>query len=261
MKYTVLVVDDLEKLCKIITKDLELLGYSGCYATNGDDALRILSSQTVHVVLLDLRLGREDGIDVLKKIKKIKPDLPVFMITGHGSISNAVTAIKSGAYDYILKPVNFERLKVSIQNAIEVSCLKDENTQLKKLINGEPGVSIVTSDPRMQSILERLKRFAVTDYPIFIEGESGSGKELIAEFIHQNSLRKDQELYNINCAAFSESLLDDELFGHYKGAFTGADADLKGVFERANKSSLFLDEIGDMSPDDSSQNSKDSPES
>ncbi|MDC7226056.1 MAG: sigma-54 dependent transcriptional regulator [Spirochaetales bacterium] len=248
MKYNILIVDDIEKLCKIIVQDLELLGYRGMYATNSSTALEIFSSENIHVVLLDLKLGKEDGIEVLGKMKKLKPNVPVFMITGHGSISNAVTAIKSGAYDYIQKPVDFERLKISIQNAIDHTCLKDENLQLKKLLEEKRGIPIVTIDPQMQALLERLKKFAATDYPIFIEGESGSGKELIAEYIHLNSVRKENELFKINCAAFSETLLDDELFGHYKGAFTGADADFKGVFERANNSTLFLDEIGDMTP-------------
>ncbi len=246
MAQTILIVDDLEKLCKIIARDFELIGYKAFYATKGSLALRILQEQQVHAVFLDLKLGNEDGMEILIKMKKLKPDVPIFMITGHGTISTAVQAIKNGAYDYIQKPVNFEKLKRMVENVLSFETLKEENKQLKDLLQKKGTDSFLSINPAMQKLLEKLKKFANTDYPVFIEGESGTGKELIAEFIHSNSKRKDRELFKINCAAFSESLLDDELFGHNKGAFTGADNDFMGIFERADKSTLFLDEIGDM---------------
>ena len=246
MDYTILVVDDLEKLCKIIVENLEIIGYKTHYATSGSEGIRLFKENTIHLVLLDLKIGDEDGIEILKEIKKLKPNVPVLMITGHGTISNAVQAIKSGAYDYMQKPVNFEKLQNIIKNAISLENLKNENKHLKDLLHTkEAGISF-SVNPAMQTLLDKLKKFADTNYPIFIEGESGTGKELIAEFIHSNSKRGDRELFKVNCAAFSESLLDDELFGHNKGAFTGADSDFKGIFERADKSTLFLDEIGDM---------------
>ncbi len=246
MEQSILVVDDLEKLCKIIVRDFELIGYNGYYATNGSSALEIIKGKQIHAVLLDLKLGHEDGIEILKEIKKQKPNIPVFMITGHGTISNAVQAIKDGAYDYIQKPVNFDKLKKMVENAISLANLKEENKHLKDLLHKAGNGSFVSVNSTMQTLLGKLKKFADTDYPVFIEGESGTGKELIAEFIHSNSKRKNKELYKINCAAFSETLLDDELFGHNKGAFTGADSDFMGIFERADTSTLFLDEIGDM---------------
>ena len=246
MAHTILVVDDLEKLCKIITRDFTLIGYNAHYATDGKTALQILREKPVDAVLLDLKLGNENGIDILKEIKKHKPNVPVFMITGYGTISNAVEAIKNGAHDYIQKPVNFEKLKKMVENAVSLETLKTENKHLKDLLHKSNAGSFVSINNSMQALLEKLKKFADTDYPVFIEGESGTGKELIAEFIHLNSSRKNKELYKINCAAFSETLLDDELFGHNKGAFTGADSDFMGIFERADTSTLFLDEIGDM---------------
>ena len=246
MDYTILVVDDLEKLCKIIVENLEIIGYKTHYATNGSEGIRIFKDNTIHLVLLDLKIGDEDGIEILKEIKKLKPNIPVLMITGHGTISNAVEAIKSGAYDYMQKPVNFEKLRNIIKNAISLENLKEENKHLKDLLHSKETGIAFSINPDMQLILDKLKKFADTNYPIFIEGESGTGKELIAEFIHSNSKRGNRELFKVNCAAFSESLLDDELFGHNKGAFTGADSDFKGIFERADKSTLFLDEIGDM---------------
>lgn len=246
MIYTILIIDDIEKLCRIISKDLKLLGYNTLYAVNRTDGLNLFKENTVHVVLLDLKIGEEDGISILKEMKKIKPDIPVFMITGYGSISNAVQAIKNGAYDYIQKPVDFNKLKIMIQNAVKFLELKSENESLRNMLKETTKHTLTSVNPAMMKIQDKLVKFAQTDFPIFIEGESGTGKELIAEFVHANSRRADKELYKINCAAFSESLLDDELFGHNKGAFTGADNNFEGIFERANNSTLFFDEIGDM---------------
>lgn len=246
MEYTILVVDDVEKLCKIIVKDFQLIGHSAFYATNGTDALQMVEKEKIDVVLLDLKLGNEDGVEVLKEIKKSKPYLPVFMITAHGSISNAVHAIKNGAHDYIQKPVNFDKLLKMVENAVHLEALKEENLKLKNLLHDKTSEHFITANPHMLSLLEKLAKFSATDFPVLITGESGTGKELIAEYLHMNSPRKGKELFKVNCAAFSESLLDDELFGHYKGAFTGADQDFMGVFERAHGATLFLDEIGDM---------------
>jgi DNA-binding NtrC family response regulator len=244
--HSILVVDDIEKLCKIICKDFALIGYNTFFATTAEEGIKIFKQEKISLVLLDLKLGNANGLDILRKMKKIKRQIPIIMVTGHGTISNAVEAIKSGAHDYITKPVDFEKLKKMVKHAIHLETLKEENEQLKDLLNGRNNNTLLTINDNMLSLLDKLKKFASTDYPVFIEGESGTGKELVAEFLHHNSKRKAKEFFKVNCAAFSESLLDDELFGHNKGAFTGAASDFKGIFERANGSSLFLDEIGDL---------------
>lgn len=246
MNYTVLIVDDLEKLCRIIAKNFEVIGHTAFYSIDGDEGLKILRDKNIDVVLLDLKLGSEDGIEVLKKMKKIKPQVPVFMITGHGTISNAVYSIKNGAYDYIQKPVNFDKLIKMIENAVSLENLREENDQLNKMLRQKAVNLFHTVNDHMLNLLEKIRKFSETEYPVLITGESGTGKDLIADFIYSNSKRKNFDLNKINCAAFSESLLDDELFGHNKGAFTGADSDFMGIFERTSGGTLFLDEIGDM---------------
>ena len=246
MVYKILIVDDIEKLCKIIVKDFEMIGHSAYYATTGGEGGKILRNKDIDVVLLDIKLENEDGIDVLREMKKIKPAVPVFVITGHGTISNAVQAIKNGAYDYIQKPVNFDKLLKMVENVVSLEALKEENENLRKLLQKQGRNTFITANEEMLRVLEKIKKFSKTEYPVLITGESGTGKEIIAEYVHMHSKRNVSGLYKVNCAAFSESLLDDELFGHYKGAFTGADSDHMGIFEKANKSTLLLDEIGDM---------------
>ena len=244
--YTILVVDDSEKLCKIIKKDIEILGHKVTYAISGHAALTMIRQTHVDAVLLDLKLGNEDGIEVLERMRKIAPDLPVIMITGNATIGSAVLAIKKGAFDYIQKPVNFERLVRVIKNAVGMRNLARDNTALRTLLEQDRHEIVPTANPEMLGLLETVRRFAETNLSILITGESGTGKELVAEYIHAHSHRREKELSTINCAAFSETLLDDELFGHTKGAFTGAVSSMKGVFERSHGSTLFLDEIGDM---------------
>ncbi len=199
------------------------------------------------MVLLDIVLGKEDGMDVLQQLTAVDKHLPVIMITGYGSIETAVKAVKSGAYDYVQKPLNFNKLLNTIENAVKLAELKKENRQLKSRIV-ELSDRIVTQDASMLDLCRKAQRLAATEIPILILGENGTGKELLANFIHNHSHRSSRSFNCINCAAFPESLLDNELFGHEKGAYTGASGTFCGIFEKADQGTLLLDEIGDMAP-------------
>lgn len=245
MQKNILIIDDKERLCQSLAKNFDQRGYHTFYATNSRQGLELFSTQPIHVVLLDIMLGEENGIEILKKLFALNANVPVVMITGYGSIDSAVQSIKLGAFDYVTKPLDFEKLFRIIDNAAKISNLTEENRHLKKqLIEFTP--NIVTQNARMLELCEKAQKLAATDLPILITGENGTGKEVLADFIHLNSARSSRKMLKINCAAFPESLLDNELFGHEKGAYTGADTVFKGVFERADQSSLFLDEIGDM---------------
>lgn len=243
--YTILIIDDKEKLCRILSHDFQNLGYNSLYALNGDDALRILDGNAIDAVLLDLKLGEENGIDVLKKIQEVKPQLPVIIMTGYASIETAVDAIKLGAWDYMQKPVPFARVQRVVENALQSSRLADENAGLKERLV-QTSASIPTMSPALHELMMKVRKMAGTDFPIVFTGESGTGKEVMTEFVHNNSLRASRKLYKINCASFPANLLDNELFGHEKGAYTGAETLYKGIFEQADGGTLFLDEIGDM---------------
>jgi len=241
----ILIVDDKVKLCKILAQDFENAGYTCFIATKGADAISAFVTNDIHVVILDLKLGAEDGREVLRSLMDFNGNVPVIMVTGYATIESAVEAIKIGAFDYIQKPVNFTKLQRVVENALSISRLRVENTILKsRLIDSSS--PIITRDRGMLAIMNKLVRLAQTDYPILLCGESGTGKELFADFIHVQSRRAASKLFKLNCASLPDSLLDNELFGHNRGAYTGADSDFVGIFERADKSSLFLDEIGDM---------------
>jgi len=242
----VLIVDDKEKLCTILAKDFNLAGYESAYALNSEQALKIIPEFCPDAVLLDLKLGSENGLDLLEILKERYPGLPVIMVTGYGSIDNAVKAVKLGAWDYIQKPANFTKIHRTVTNAASQRKLERENSRLKKRIIRDAPDQILSGNMKMGEILGRLRKLASRNFPILITGESGTGKELFAEYIHGNSERKLSELYKINCAAIAHNLLDNELFGHEKGAYTGANEVFKGIFERADGGTLFLDELGDM---------------
>ena len=247
MQKKILIIDDKAKLCKSLAKNFNQRGYQTFYATNSREAIQSFSAKLFNVVLLDIMLGEENGIDVLKQLLSLHSHIPVIMITGHGSIDTAVQSIKLGAFDYVTKPLDFEKLLNRIENAAKISNLSEENRHLKdRLIELSP--QIITRNTAMLELCHKAKKLAATNLPILISGENGTGKEIIADFIHVNSPRNSRKMHKINCAAFPETLLDNELFGHEKGAYTGADSLFKGVFERADTSTLFLDEIGDMPP-------------
>ncbi len=247
MKGTVLIVDDKVRLYESLAKNFQHQGYRTVHAASTSEALKTVLEEPVDAVLLDIMLGAENGIEVLRSLKKSAPTVPVIMITGYASVDSAVESMKLGAFDYVKKPLDFDRLLKTIENATEMSRLNRENRQLRERLQGlTPRICMHSG--RMISVVERAAKLAATDLPVLIVGENGTGKEIIADYIHAHSPRAAHPMVKINCAAFPESLLDNELFGHEKGAYTGADGAFQGVFERAHASTLFLDEIGDMPP-------------
>ena len=243
MKDTILIVDDKVKLCETLAKTFAQLGYHTLYATNSHDALRLVSTSSVNVALLDIMLGEENGIDILRQMKRIRTDLQVIMITGYASIESAVQSIKLGAFDYVKKPLDFEYLLRVVENALQPA---NNTPSVLPFTEHDPLSRLITRHPKMLEVCEKARKLAATDLPVLIIGENGTGKELVADLIHGYSNRNAHSMLKINCAAFPETLLDNELFGHEKGAYTGANSIFHGIFERADMSSLFLDEIGDM---------------
>jgi len=245
MTKEVLIIDDKVKLCKSLAMNFEEFDYTARYSTNGADALNELRAHPISVVLLDLSLGDESGIDILQSILKLKPGLPVIMITGYATLETAVEAIKLGAIDFLEKPLKFDKLFTVVENAIKLASLEKENSKLKTRISSlTPKITMVSN--QMEKIYKRAEKLAKSDIPVLIYGESGTGKELLAKFIHNNSPRAANELIQVNSAALHDNLIDSELFGHEKGSFTGADKKYIGVFEQASESTLHLDEVGDM---------------
>ena len=245
MKRNILVIDDKIKICQSLAQNFDQRGYQTFFETTEEKALALFSKYAINVVLLDIMLGEQNGLEVLQELLLIKPDIPVIMITGYGSIDTAVQSIKLGAFDYVTKPLDFEKLFNIVESAANMSGPSEEKPHRKKHIGDPP--KIITQHKKMLELCAKAKKLAATDLPILLTGENGTGKEIIADFIHMHSSRNTRKMLKINCAAFPETLLDNELFGHERGAYTGADTAFKGVFERAHGSSLFLDEIGDMS--------------
>jgi len=246
MSCPILIIDDNVQLCKSLAQNFNQLGYKSYLATNSKEAIHTFSNNSIEAVLLDIKLGKDDGIKTLTRLLEIRNRVPVIMITGYGSIESAVQSLKIGAYDYIQKPLDFDKLLNIVEKAVESSNLKNENRYLRERLT-EYSPRLITQDEHMTEILNKAKRLACTDIPVLIIGENGTGKEIMADYIHTLSKRSYRKMVKINCAAFPENLLDNELFGHERGAYTGADSTFKGVFERADGSSLFLDEISDMS--------------
>ncbi len=247
----ILLVDDQSSMRLTLTALLKSAGHTLNQAATGADALDKISKNDFDVVITDLKLDTISGMDVLKASKAQNPQTEVIMLTGYGSIESAVAAMKAGAIDYLTKPVDNEELTLALARAQERQQLKSEVARLRSVIAKEqkfdPG-NIVATSPSMKEVLEMVARVAPTDATVLIQGESGTGKELIARAMHQNSKRKDGAFIPINCGALPENLLESELFGHVKGAFTGAHQNKKGLFEEADGGTLFLDEIGEMSP-------------
>ncbi len=241
----ILVIDDKVKVCKSLAQNFEHLGYRAAIATSSREALAAFAAGGIDVVLLDIMLGEESGIDVLKRLQAVDKTVPVIMITAFASVETAVLSLKLGAFDYVKKPLDFDDLLMTVEKALEFSRLQEENTNLKSRLRAL-SATIVTGDPLMIALRNKMEKLAVTDLPVLIDGESGTGKEVFADYIHAASSRSARPMVKVNCVALPESLLDNELFGHEKGAYTGADAVFKGLFETADGSTLFLDEIGDM---------------
>ena len=246
IKYTILIADDEEKSRKVLKINL-MNEFRVILAQNGSEAIKYLKNESVHLVLTDLRMPEKGGLDILHYVQKYHKHIPVIIVTAYGSIENAVQAMKIGAYDYILKPIKISKLKPLIEKALQYARLLNENIQLKERLKKYEGFrEIITVNPKMQALLETLKQVASTPATILIEGESGTGKQLVAATAHYMSPQADNPFIEINCGAIPVNLLESELFGHEKGSFTGAINTKKGKFELAQNGTIFLDEIGEL---------------
>lgn len=245
---TILIVDDDQSHRTMLKAHLGTEWQNIIEADDGDVAVHLVKERSIDLVLLDLKMKRIGGMEALAAIHNFNPQLPVIVITAFSSVESAVEAMKKGAFDYVTKPVDADALILTVARALEFNSLKKENTSLKQKLDDKFDFgNLVGSSRTMQEMGETLKLVAPTDAIVLITGESGTGKELVAGAVHHNSLRKDKPFIKINCAALHENLLESELFGHEKGAFTGATEQRKGRFELADRGTLFLDEIGDMS--------------
>jgi DNA-binding NtrC family response regulator len=248
-KRSILVVDDDKNIRDYLAVFLGASGYSVECLESGDEAIqRLASGFSPSMILLDVMLPGKDGIEVLANIKALYPLIPIIILSGVGQIKTVVEAIKVGASDYLTKPFEEEALELAIENAIEKQRLKEEVKTLKQQLAFVEQGNILTSNPQMLRIIDISRHVAGTDVPVLILGESGVGKEVIASFIHEQSNRSDGPFIKVNCAALPHELLESELFGYERGAFTGAIRDKIGKFEQADKGTLLLDEIGEMSP-------------
>ena len=243
----ILIIDDEPIALSNMSHVLEREGYKVTACENGESGLAAMQSTEFDIVLTDLRMPGIDGMDVLRHIRESIPDLPVIMITGQATLDSAVDAMKAGAFHYIAKPFRLDEAREVVRSALELHRIKRENSQLKERINEIVShASIITQDLGVQRMLETARQIAATDTSVVIHGESGTGKELLARFIHQQSQRSDGPFVAFNCGALHEELAASELFGHEKGAFTGANATKIGLFEAANGGTLFLDEVAEM---------------
>ena len=245
--YTVLVVDDEVKLLEVLSVALENMGHSVLTAESAEAALDILETEDVHMVLSDLRLPQLSGRDLLEKVKSAKPALPVVIMTAYASLKDAVELIKEGAFDYTVKPFNLNDLEATVTSALRFYALGAENRQLRhELRQGFSDKQFIGESAAFRNLLESIRVVSASSANVLITGESGTGKELVAKAIHYNSPRASGPLVIINCAAIPDTLLESELFGHVKGAYTGAITSQPGRFVQADSGTVFLDEIGDM---------------
>jgi two-component system, NtrC family, response regulator HydG len=245
--YRILVVDDDTAHRTMLLTLVGGWGYDLLEADDGESAIAAVEDQPIDLVLMDIRMVRVSGIEALERIKAINPAIPIVLMTAYASVEMAVEALKKGAYDYLIKPLDFDKLRLTLERALEHIRLKKENQQLRKQLAVGPKVpDIIGSSPAMTRLMETVAQVAASEATVMVTGESGTGKELVAAAIHHNSPRKAGPFVKVNCAAITETLLESELFGHEKGAFTGADRRKEGRFVQADGGSLFLDEVGEM---------------
>jgi two-component system nitrogen regulation response regulator NtrX len=246
MKARILVIDDEAAIRDSLRMTLEYEGYECLGAATGQEGLAMVERESPDLVLLDVKMPGMDGLEVLDRLRAVNETLPVIVVSGHGTISTAVEATKKGAFDFIEKPFASERVLVSLRNALDQRRLRDENRSLRKA--AEVRHQMIGESRALQQVMAAVGRAAPTNATVLIQGESGVGKELVARTIHRNSLRSRERFVQVNCAAIPEELIESELFGHEKGSFTGATEKQVGKFEQADKGTIFLDEVGDMSP-------------
>jgi two-component system, NtrC family, nitrogen regulation response regulator NtrX len=242
---TILIIDDEKSIRKTLSEILTFEGYKLEEAADGEEGLRKFREKTYDVILCDIKMPKIDGLDFLQKAVEINPDVPIIMISGHGNIETAVEAVKKGAYDFIQKPPDLNRMLITIRNAMERNNLVNETKTLKRKANKVQ--EMIGESAPIQKIKETIEKVAPTEARVLITGENGVGKELVARWLHEKSNRAGNALVEVNCAAIPSELIESELFGHEKGSFTSAIKQRIGKFEQANGGTLFLDEIGDMS--------------
>ncbi|RKX98455.1 MAG: sigma-54-dependent Fis family transcriptional regulator, partial [Spirochaetes bacterium] len=248
MKPKLLIVDDEEHIRNGLKTALSLDGYDVEVAADGEEALKKLDMEDIDLLITDLKMPKLTGEELMKETLRKYPHIPVIVLTGHGTIENAVEAMRQGAYDFITKPLNIDKLSLIVKRALENSSLKRQNRELLKQLKRKYSFeNIIGKSPAMKKVFETIELVAPSKANVLIYGESGTGKEMIADAIHHNSPRRDKPYIKVHCAAIPETLLESELFGHEKGAFTGAVARKRGRFELANHGTIFLDEIGELS--------------
>ncbi len=245
-KVRILVIDDEAAIRDSLKMMLEYDGFEFFGAATGQEGLTLAERETPDLVLLDVKMPGMDGLEVLERLRAMNETLPVIVVSGHGTISTAVEATKKGAFDFIEKPFASDRVLVSLRNALDQRRLRDENRSLKKAV--EVRHQMIGDSVLLKQVMAAIGRAAPTNATVLIQGESGVGKELVARTIHRNSLRSRERFVQVNCAAIPEELIESELFGHEKGSFTGATEKQIGKFEQADRGTIFLDEVGDMSP-------------
>jgi two-component system, NtrC family, response regulator HydG len=242
-----LIVDNDAAHAQTVAESLERIGFECAVATSGNQGAQLVANDTFDVVVTDLMMPDIDGFELLKRTKQALPEAEVIMITGHATVPSAVQAMQQGAFNYLQKPLDLAQLRVVAEKAAEAARLRQTNVELNRRLDEKFGFEgVIGSSPQMNSVIDRLRRIAPTDASVLITGETGTGKELVAQAVHQNSPRKHKPFVGLNCAALSENILESELFGHIKGAFTDASTDRVGKFEYAHGGTLFLDEVGDM---------------
>ncbi len=243
----ILLVDDEPSILSVLSTVLKAEEYEVESASEGQQAIDKLMSEDYDLLISDIRMSPVNGMDILKRVHEEKPSLSVIMLTAYGSVETAIEALKLGAFDYVTKPFKVDELLITVQRALAYRDALNENASLKQQLETRYEFdNIIAESPSMKNVCDMIRRVAPTDTTVLIYGESGTGKELIAKAVHSHSLRKKNEFLAVNCAALPEPLLESEMFGHVKGAFTGASSDKEGLFEAAHGGTIFLDEIGSM---------------
>ena len=248
-KFKALVVDDEASVCEAVKAILETLNIDVTTTTSSEKGVGILGNHSFDLIISDLKMPKMDGLELYERVKDLAPDSIFMIITAFGTIPSAVEAIKQGIYDYIPKPFTPDEVRIPVRRALERKGLERENIALRTQIEARYSFrSIIGNSPEMHEVFRIMRHAASSESTVLITGESGTGKELVARAVHSNSVRAKRKFVTVNCGAIPENLIESELFGHAKGSFTGAIADKKGLVEEADRGTLFLDEVGELSP-------------